>query len=318
MRMVACDLDGTIVRADGTVSRRTKEALTACEKQGVEVVFVTGRPPRWVAPIASLTGNRGVALCGNGAAVLDLSTGVVTESHPLSIIDLLDAVARLRVRLPGAVFAIETMTGYRREPAFLPGHAEGAGEEIQVGALADLLIDMPPVLKVLVKLAAPYDRMRADDMLAAARAAVAGLAEAVHSNPDGGMLELSAVGVTKSAALSRLARKLGVSPRDVVAFGDMPNDVDMLEWAGDGYAMEGGHRDAIRAAGQTAPPCEEDGVAQVLERLLFPAKAKAKAKKAPATRPVGPPPAQRLDLSDAAPTAAGPVTVLRPDQTFSR
>ena len=77
MRMVACDLDGTIVRPDGTVSRRTKEALTACERSDVQVVFVTGRPPRWVLPIAELTGHRGTVLCGNGAAVLDLTTGQV-------------------------------------------------------------------------------------------------------------------------------------------------------------------------------------------------------------------------------------------------
>ena len=268
MRMVACDLDGTIVRPDGTVSRRTKEALTACERSGVQVVFVTGRPPRWVLPIAELTGHRGTVLCGNGAAVLDLATGDVVESHPLGVLDVVDAATRLRNRLPGAVFALETMTGYRREPAF---ETRQSSEDIPVGSLAELLTDYPPVLKLLVKLAPPHrGRIDADAMLEIGREALAGVCEVVHSDPDGGMLELSAPGVTKATALQRLAESLDVKPTDVVAFGDMPNDVAMLAWAGTGYAMQGGHPAAIEAADGLAPPCEQDGVAQVLERLLFP------------------------------------------------
>jgi Cof subfamily protein (haloacid dehalogenase superfamily) len=274
MRMVACDLDGTIVRRDGTVSRRTMEVLTACERSGVEVVFVTGRPPRWVLPIAQLTGHRGVALCGNGAAVLDLGSDQVVESHTLSVIDVLDAVTRLRVRLPGAAFALETMSGYRREPGFQT--RAGAADDIPVGPLAELMIDHPPVLKILCRLAAPHDgTISTDAMLQVAREALAGVCEVVHSNPDGGMLEISALGVTKASALARLAAKLGIDARDVVAFGDMPNDVEMLAWAGTGYAMKGGHPAAIAAAAEVAPPCEQDGVAQVLERLLFPAVPKA-------------------------------------------
>lgn len=271
MRMVACDLDGTIVRRDGTVSRRTKEALTACERSGVEVVFVTGRPPRWVLPIAQLTGHRGIALCGNGAAVLDLSTDEVTESHTLGVIDVLDAVTRLRNRLPGATFALETMSGYRREPEFRA--RGGQSEQIPVGELPRLLIDHPPVLKILCRLAPPHDgTISTDAMLDIARGTLAGVCEVVHSDPDGGMIEIAAVGVTKAAALERLATRLGIKSRDVVAFGDMPNDVEMLAWAGVGYAMQGAHPSALEVAAEIAPPCEQDGVAQVLERLLFPAK----------------------------------------------
>ena len=128
------------------------EARTAGERSGVEVGFVTGRPPRWVLPIAQLTGHRGVALCGNGAAVLDLGADEVVESHPLSVIDVVDATSRLRTRLPGAVFALETMSGYRREPQFETRHTD----DVPVGSLAELLIDHPPVLKVLCRLAPPH------------------------------------------------------------------------------------------------------------------------------------------------------------------
>ena len=293
MRMVACDLDGTVVRVDGTVSRRTKEALTACERSGVPVVFVTGRPPRWVLPIGELTGHKGVVLCGNGAAVLDLKSGQVIESHPLEVLDIVDAATRLSNRLPGAVFALETMTGYRREPAFETRQDSG---DIPVGPLAELLIDYPPVLKLLVKLAPPHrGTIDTDTMQEIAEDALAGVCEVVHSDPAGGMLELSAPGVTKASALARRAATLGIDQADVVAFGDMPNDVAMLAWAGVGYAMQDGHPAAIEAADGLAPPCDQDGVAQVLERLLFPpAKGTAKAS---AKQPAGPKSVQKLQVS---------------------
>jgi hydroxymethylpyrimidine pyrophosphatase-like HAD family hydrolase len=92
--------------------------------------------------------------------------------------------------------------------------------------------------------------------------------EAVHSDPEGHLLEMSAPGVTKATALAWLAERLGVPRAEVVAFGDMPNDVPMLLWAGAGYAMSGGHDEALAAAPHVAPPLNEDGVAQVLEQLL--------------------------------------------------
>jgi hypothetical protein len=82
------------------------------------------------------------------------------------------------------------------------------------------------------------------------------------------MLEISALGVSKASALARLSAHLGVAAVDVAAFGDMPNDVEMLRWAGLSYAMSGGHPEAVAAARGLAPPCEQDGVAQVVEVLL--------------------------------------------------
>jgi hydroxymethylpyrimidine pyrophosphatase-like HAD family hydrolase len=82
------------------------------------------------------------------------------------------------------------------------------------------------------------------------------------------MLELSVPGINKAVTLAEYARSLGIGAADVVAFGDMPNDIEMLRWAGHGYAMASGHPEAIRAAGQQAPHFDDDGVAQVLEEKL--------------------------------------------------
>jgi Cof subfamily protein (haloacid dehalogenase superfamily) len=268
MRMVACDLDGTIVCQDGTISTRTLAALAECERLGVHVVFVTGRPPRWMSSIVEMTGHQGLALCGNGAVVLNLATNEVVSSHGLSAEAVLETTARLRQHIPGITFALETLNGYRREPDYLPRHA--AAVAAVAGPLDELLADRPIVIKLLCRQGrAHYGSLDSDEMLAIARRELTGLVEVVHSDPANCLLEISASGVTKASALAWLADQLGIPAADVVAFGDMPNDVPMLTWAGTGYAMADGHSEAIAAAAFQAPPCAEDGVAQVLERLLI-------------------------------------------------
>src|SRR4051812_18363904 len=261
MRLVACDLDGTIVRADGSVTARTVTALEACEREGIRVVFVTGRPPRWMAPIADATRHRGVAVCANGAVVYDLAAERVVRTRAIPV-DTVREVARIvRGAVPGGAFAVETMDGFRREPGYRPRLAV---HDVPVGQLDVLMADDPLVVKLLYRVESGV----ADDMLAAARAALEGIAEAVHSDAASGMLEIAAAGVSKASTLADLAAEDGIGPQDVVAFGDMPNDVPMLLWAGTGYAMTGGHPEAVAAADRTAPACEDDGVAQALEQLL--------------------------------------------------
>ena len=261
MRMVACDLDGTIVRPDGTVSQRTVAALAACEQAGVRVVFVTGRPPRWMAPVASATGHHGVAVCANGAIVYDLAAERVIATRGIPSADVHGIARALRTALPGGAFALETVHGYRREPAYRP---RWPGPDGPVAPLDELLADAPVVLKMLYRL----EDGRADDMLAAARGALDGLAEPVHSDAADSLLEIAALGVSKASTLAVLAEQQGLGPQDVVAFGDMPNDVPMLTWAGTGVAVADAHPEALAAASFVAPACVDDGVAQVVERLL--------------------------------------------------
>jgi hypothetical protein len=130
--------------------------------------------------------------------------------------------------------------------------------------LDELLADAPVVLKMLYRV----EDGRADDMLAAARGALDGLAEPVHSDAADSLLEIAALGVSKASTLALLAEQQGLGPQDVVAFGDMPNDVPMLQWAGLGVAVGDGHPEALAAAALVAPACLDDGVAQVVERLL--------------------------------------------------
>ena len=81
-----------------------------------------------------------------------------------------------------------------------------------------------------------------------------------------GLIELSAPGVTKGTGLAGVATELGVPPADVVAFGDMPNDLPMLQWAGWGVAMANAHPGVLATADEITAPNSEDGLALVLER----------------------------------------------------
>ena len=262
MRLVATDLDGTLLRADGSASPRTRAALGACFAAGVDVVMVTGRPVRWMAPVADLADHHGTAVCSNGAVRYDLHDERVVSWRALSCATVLAAAAALRVQYPNAHFALETLQGFRREADYEVTHEDA--RRAPVGELAELVADEPQVIKLLWR----GRNVSADAMLAVARTALTGIASPVHSGALGSLIEISALGVDKASGLAELVAERGIDPADVVAFGDMPNDVPMLVWAGRSYAMADAHPEALAAAADTAPSCADDGVAQVIERLL--------------------------------------------------
>ncbi len=260
IRLVATDLDGTIVREDGTVSPRTLTAFDEVMAAGIRVVFVTGRPPRWMSGVTEATGHRGVAVCANGAYVYDLQTEQIVKTFPLDISSALTAAERLQRVLPSPAFAIETADGFGHEPAY---EARWKVDPLlSIGPVREL-IDRP-VAKLLVR----DESLDGDRMLTLARPALRDVAEVTHSNVNDCLLEVSALGVSKATTLQKLADSWGIDAAEVVAFGDMPNDLEMLQWAGSGYAMANSHPDVLAAVSLRAPAIHDEGVARVLQTLL--------------------------------------------------
>jgi len=258
-RLVATDLDGTIVPWDGEISDRTVAAIQGVEALGVPVVFVTGRPARWMAEVAERTGHTGVAICANGAVLYDLHTEAVLEHFPISVEIGLDVARRLREALPDIAFAVETLEGFAHEESYLArwdvGQAlEVAGIERIYGAPA-------------TKLLARHEALGSDDLLAAAREVLGDLVEMTHSSTSG-LLEISAVGVSKATTLAKVCAERGIDASEVVAFGDMPNDLAMLAWAGTAYGVAGGHPEVLAAVSRVVDRPEDDGVARELEHLF--------------------------------------------------
>jgi hypothetical protein len=258
-RLVATDLDGTIVPWDGQITDRTVDVLRRVEALGVPVVFVTGRPARWMGDVAERTGHTGVAICANGAVLYDLHTEQVVESFPLSVEVGLEVARRLREALPDVTFAVETLEGFAHEKSYLPRWDVGRARQI---ADVEDIYDEPAV-----KLLARHEEMSPDDLLSTARDVVGHLVELTHSSTSG-LLEISATGVSKATTLARVCAERGVASAEVVAFGDMPNDLPMLAWAGVAYAVAGGHPEVLAAVDRVVPAPEDDGVAAELARLF--------------------------------------------------
>jgi Cof subfamily protein (haloacid dehalogenase superfamily) len=261
-RAVACDLDGTLLRSDLSISARTRAALAAVEAAGALLVFVTGRPPRWLAPVVDQVDHRGLAICANGALVYDLHTDRVVESDLIAPEVLAKIVAELRKMVDGLSFAIEHPEGFWHDTSYPvpPQHRTPVVRQVQPEELVAL-----PVAKLLVR----HAERDSAELLAAVGEVFAGLAEVTHSTPVGpGLLELSAAGVSKASALARLCAQHDIDAADVVAFGDMLNDLPMLAWAGRPYAMANAHPDVLAAIAGRAPSNDDDGVAVVLEQLF--------------------------------------------------
>jgi len=263
MRLVASDMDGTVVGHDGRMSERTINAFRACADAGVDVVFVTGRPPRWLQPLRDQLGHTGTVICSNGALTYDLQSERVLDAKLLAPEHVFAARDIIRGLFPAATFAAETVSGFEVEAGFADASTVG----LLGGPTARPFEESLPGEDV-VKFLAREREVSPDDFLAAVRPAVAHLVSTTHSAPTMALLEMALREINKSVTLAQYAASRGIDAADVVAFGDMPNDVQMLDWAGHGYAMASGHPDALAAANLVAPAFEEDGVAQILEQRL--------------------------------------------------
>lgn len=258
-RVVASDCDGTLLRSDGTVSDRTREVLAAVEEAGTTVILVTARPPRWMHELADVVGGHGIALCGNGAFTYDVSARRVV-GHRLMEADLVHQLAEdLRRELPEVSFALESVEGFAREEAFQRSSGRTDGEWF-VGELAEALAHPPG--KMLVR----HPHLPVDELRERVAAVVGQRAEVSHSGAVG-LAEIGAAGVTKGLALADWCAEHDVAAERVWAFGDAPNDLPMLTWAGRSFAVANAHPQVLDAVDEVVGSNDEDGVARALEQL---------------------------------------------------
>ncbi|MBF8192563.1 HAD family hydrolase [Nonomuraea sp. K274] len=259
-RLVATDLDGTALRTDGTVSPRTVAAFGRVEESGSVLVFVTGRPPRWMGGVAGAVRHRGLAICANGALIYDLHTERIVESHLITVEVLEEVVAQLRANVADLAFSVEYETGFAHESDFLLGGLDRhRGDGSRGGSLT---------ARPCAKLLALHRGMGADELQMIVHELVGHLVTATHSSGRA-LIEMSALGVTKASALAALAARHEIRSAHAVAFGDMPNDLPMLSWAGKSYAVANAHPAVLAAVDHVTAANDDDGVAQVIERLYY-------------------------------------------------
>ena len=264
-RVVASDIDGTLLRSDHTISPRTLDAINAAVDAGATFTLATGRPPRWVHPIAEMTGHRGLAVCSNGALVIDLHDERIIDQRLHQFDTAMAAVAAIQELLPNATFAVDGPSGFGRTPDYVITLA-GGRSDVRVAPLDDLL--QGQLTKILFRhpdMSAEVLDQLIDVIGDNASVTFGSMGDDLGPNT---LIEIMPFGVSKATALDRIAEQRGGTADDVVAFGDMPNDVEMLTWAGHGVAMANAHPDAKAAANEVTASNDDDGIALVLEREL--------------------------------------------------
>ncbi|MFI8204485.1 HAD family hydrolase [Streptomyces sp. NPDC085937] len=259
-RLVATDLDGTLLRDDHTVSGRTRDALVAAAAAGAAHIVVTGRAVPWTRPILEDLGYEGLAVCGQGAQVYDAGA------------DRLLTSVTLDRQLAGVALAkIEAEVG----PLHLAASRDGLDGEVLVGPGYDVIGSLPATpftdasdlwAAPLNKLYIQHPELSSDELAEAAERTAGGFVTVVMAGE--GIVELLPLGLSKATGLSLAARRLGVKAAETIAFGDMPNDIPMFAWSGHSVAMANAHRDLRAVADEVTASNEEDGIAVVLERLL--------------------------------------------------
>ncbi|MGW7431287.1 HAD family hydrolase [Streptomyces sp. NPDC054861] len=260
-RLVATDLDGTLLRGDESVSERTRDALAAVVAAGAAHIVVTGRSVPWTRHILDDLGYDGLAVCGQGAQVYHAG-----EHRLLTSLTLDRQLAGL------ALSKVEAEVG----PLALAASRDGLDGQVLVGpgyrllegALPSVPYEDPselwaaPLNKVYIQ----HPTLSDDELARVTRETVGSLVDVVMAGA--GIVEILPLGLSKATGLSLAARRLGVKAAETIAFGDMPNDIPMFGWAARGVAMANAHEELKAVTDEVTSSNEDDGIAVVLERLL--------------------------------------------------
>lgn len=264
-RLIASDVDGTLLTTMERMSGRTMQVVRRVLAADVPFVLVSGRPPRWIPPVAAPAQLSGYAVCANGAVLYDIGSDQVLSVRGLDPVLLHDVAESLAHALPGAHLAAERIGTTAHGRAIAP-HVSESDFRNPWGDSENTYVSRAEVLgRTAIKLLVSDRRMTSDEMAQAARSVLDGAVDITFST-NAGLIEISAPSVTKATGLAEVAARCGVTAADVIAFGDMPNDVEMLRWAGHGVAMANAHPAVLRAADEVTARNDDDGVAQVLER----------------------------------------------------
>ncbi|MFE0760526.1 HAD family hydrolase [Streptomyces smyrnaeus] len=259
-RLIATDLDGTLLRSDDTVSERTRAALDAATARGAAHIVVTGRAVPWTKQILANLGYRGLAVCAQGAQVYDAGSGRLLTSVTLDRRVAEQALLRLEKEV-GTVAVAASRDGVDGEVLAGPGYRVHDGPLPYVPFENRETIWRQPLNKLYIQ----HGQLDDDELAKAARAAVGDLVGVVMAGE--GIVELLPLGLTKAKGLALAARRLKIRAAETIAFGDMPNDLPMFAWAGRGVAMENAHEELLTVADEVTASNDEDGIALVLERL---------------------------------------------------
>ncbi len=265
IRMIVSDLDGTLLLPGQLTSPRTHEAIVAAQQAGILVVPATGRSITNVVNVLP-TELRRLTVCSNGAVVYNAADDIVLAEHQISPAVCGAATDALLELAPGTRFATLIRSGYEILPG--PGYLDLMQSGNHGHSAADLKEVPLSRLKAepAVKMVARHRDLDIETLFELCKQiAYVGILPTTSGVP---FIEISAAGVSKASTLKTLATEHGIASDEVLAFGDSANDIEMISWAGHGVAVANGTAAALAAADEIAPANTDDGVAEVIERVL--------------------------------------------------
>jgi len=270
VRLIAVDLDGTVLRGNGAISRATRRALALARRHGAVVCVATGRPPLGARHYARVLGAHGPLICLDGAIVLDGDRPMLDRPVPR---EYAVAAATLAEGVGGGWIALTRGGRVHGGPSRRPPQASLGFVLRHPGRSLRFLrsvwreqhrwspeVPLEPVYKLLLWAPPGEGRTTLDREVRRLPLHV--------PSPPGSTMEVVAPGVTKGQALRVVAESLGVAAEDVVAFGDAKNDIEMLAYAGYGVAMGGAPAELLRVAAAQTESVQQDGLAREIRRLF--------------------------------------------------
>jgi Cof subfamily protein (haloacid dehalogenase superfamily) len=266
IRLVATDLDGTLLASDRTVSSRTAAALATASAGGITVVWATARARHSVESLAAACAFRGFAVAANGAVIIDLADGraKIVDVHAMTPETADAAMDHVRSLMPGVVFATVGPTRFVADPeyaalcVFADHHRDPPTMELTDSSALD---DEP-----IVKIVARHPGIPSVELFR--HVAAAGIAGVTPTHSGAPYLEMAAEGVSKASGLARLCASWGIAPDEVAACGDAINDLPMLLWAGEALCPANASPDVLAVADRVLADNNDDAVARYLEELV--------------------------------------------------
>ncbi|MEG9224550.1 HAD family hydrolase [Aeromicrobium sp. Sec7.5] len=255
-RLVALDVDGTLVTGRNEMSPAVRETVRGLRDQDIEVVIATGRSVPGVMDAADKLGfERGHAIGSNGSLVF---TYRPTELLRAVTFDASEAVQSILDRMPDVLVAVEEVgVGYRVNRAF---PSDELGGSITVQSVEELIGE--PVTRVIIR-SPEHSTEEFREVVADL-----GLTDTNYYIGYTAWLDIAPVGTSKASGLDFLCQHLGIAQSDVLAIGDGNNDIEMLSWAGRGVAMGQALDEVIAAADDVTGSIDDDGVVDVLRPYL--------------------------------------------------
>lgn len=261
VRLIATDMDGTLLRSDQTISARTLAAIRDADAAGIIVMAATGRGWRSAVPLLAVAPQITMAVCSNGALVRDIAGEANTDVFAFPATTVEPLVASVASTVPEAGLAWELANGaFGFDRVYAQMRPEVAAH------YPDHVGERPPVGDEMLKLLVRHPQMDEAELLALLEPVLPSDVLATYSGID--TVEITGAGIHKAHTLAVVCARLGIDAGEVVALGDNRNDTEMLAWAGRGVAMGTASPAVVAVADEQTAHHMDDGVAIVIEDVL--------------------------------------------------